>query len=588
MLLKHWNVSPDSLVVQSLSGLVAATPLLRLLSTPRVVTRLPELQDDSTVTVVSGGGSGHEPLHAGMVGLNLLDVAVAGNVFALPLTKQIYAGILAAPSKKGTLVIVKNYTGDILHFGLAAERAQSDPRVEGGVELVVVDDDVAVGRAKGGLVGRRGLAGTILAHKIAGGASAEGQSLEAVAKLVRLAIAQTVTIGALLDRCSVPGRDVKEEAEAALALDEVEIGLGIHNEPGVKRVSPIPSLDELVASLLTYLVDQQDKDRAYVEFGADDEVVLVVNDLGGTSNLELYAVVDAVVRVLASKHAIKPVRIYVGDFVTLLNAPGFSITLLNASKVEAGASKVLGLLDLPTDAPGWKIKPYKHSAPAIEDGSEDEPPVPTSKLTSTAIYPVLAKGLEVLLAAEPKITRYDTIAGDGDCGETLAAGAHALQKAMASKHISETDPVAALATITNLVEEAMGGTSGGLYLIFLSAWVKALALSGESGEVTQKVLAATANQAYADLCKYTNARPGDRTLMDALGPFVEKWKESGDVVAALEAAWSGSEGTRELVAKFGRASYVGQEEFDKEGGIPDPGALGVASLVKGFVEGWKQ
>ncbi|ODQ78104.1 hypothetical protein BABINDRAFT_163125 [Babjeviella inositovora NRRL Y-12698] len=583
---KHWNYGEKDLVLSSLKGLVAATPSLALLESSKVVLKTANLHQNDKITLISGGGSGHEPLHAGFVGSNLLDVAVAGSVFASPSTKQIYAGIKSTPSSKGTLIIVKNYTGDILHFGLAGERAKSDPSISAPVELVIVDDDVAVGKQKNGLVGRRGLAGTMLVHKICGG-EATGHSLKHVANLARNVAKNLVTVGASLDHCSVPGR-AEDEAAEGVAANTVEIGLGIHNEPGVKKVSPLPSIDSLVSGLLDLLLDASDTDRHYVDFAADDEVVLLVNDLGGTSNLELYAVVDAVVSGLAVR-AIKPARIYVGDFVTSLNAPGFSITLLNVSQVDSFTStQILHLLDLPTDAPGWKIKTYDASHDLAgrlihSDEIADHEVQSSLRVDGASFERVLRAGLANMLSQEAKITHYDTIAGDGDCGETLAAGAHGILAALDKKTLQVQDPVWSLSQITNIVEDSMGGTSGGLYSIFLSALVEALS-SASATELSVDLLALSLKSALNSLYVYTKARTGDRTLIDTLAPFVETLYKTKSLDQAVEAAAKGTKSTAQLLAKFGRASYVAKEEFEKqEDGIPDPGAVGLYALLEGFV-----
>ncbi|GME86030.1 unnamed protein product [[Candida] boidinii] len=551
--------------------------------------------------LLSGGGSGHEPTHAGFVGDGGLDIGVAGFVFASPSTKQIISGLKSKKTQKGYLVIVKNYTGDILHFGLASERAKAEGL---NVELLIVQDDVSVGKTKNGMVGRRGLAGTVLVHKITGGKSAKDNnaaSLKEVHELGQAVVDNLVTIGASLNHVTIPGirhnseDDDDEEHVEQIKDDEVEIGMGIHNEPGIKKVSPIPTIDQLCSELLEYLLSTEDKERNYVDFDKNDQVVLLINNLGGTSALELYAIQNTVVQLLNSNYNIKPIRVYTGTFTSSLDGAGFSITLLNATK--AGGDEVLSCLDYKTDLPGWncnitskmweqssKIDSYIVPAPELNENDS------SSKVSfnKAQFKEILTSGLKKLLTKEPKITLYDTVAGDGDCGETLANGAHAILKAMDNDEIDLSDGVKSLTQITDIVETAMGGTSGGLYSIFISGLAKSLKereTSKGGYEVTKQDMSESLYDAMQALFKYTRARTGDRTLVDALEPFVNTFKETSDLNKASIAAHDGAESTRKLEAKFGRASYVSEDEFkqfDSEGGLPDPGAIGLAALINGF------
>lgn len=599
---KHWKYTSD-IVRASVNGVCLANPYLKYIESERVVFNSKNSESDK-VSILSGGGSGHEPLHAGFVGDGLLDVAVCGSVFASPSVKQVVSGIHAKQSKKGTIVVIKNYTGDILHFGLAAERAKAQGL---DIELLIVQDDVSVGKTKNGKVGRRGLAGTVLVHKIVGAKSAIDNckaSLEEVHQLGQKVIDNLVTIGASLDRVSIPTvQGVKQDEESddeeskldELNVDEIEVGMGIHNEHGIKRLKPIPTVDELAELLLAYLLDPNDEERYYVKFDKDDDVVLLINNLGATSNLELYAIQSIVNEKLNFIYNIKPVRIYTGTFTTSLDGPGISITLLNVTK--AGGHEVLRCLDAPTTAMAWNST--SSTTQWSESGSHivTEPPVVNTihsnlTLDPSTVEKILTQGCKDVIKVEPKVTLYDTVAGDGDCGETLVAGANGIQNALKDKSLELKDAVKFFDELGDLVETAMGGTSGGLYSIFISSMATYLKKQEESQgsfEIDQKAFAKTLAAGLKGLSKYTRARVGDRTLMDALIPFVETFNSTGDIDKASEAAHEGAESTRKLAAKFGRASYVGEEEFrkfDSEGGLPDPGAIGLAALIKGFVEGY--
>ncbi|KAF6062781.1 Dak1 domain family protein [Candida albicans] len=435
-LAKHWKYGKDEdIVVTQLRGLVASNPYVNLIPSEKVVFN-PHSDTSKKITIISGGGAGHEPMHGGFVGENLLDAAVSGSVFASPSTKQIMAAIKTKSNKeKGTIIVIKNYTGDILHFGLVAERAKSEGYK---VELVIVSDDVAVGREQNKMVGRRGLAGTAFIHKI----------------WVSLVLLNLVTLGASLDRTSVPGK-LEEEIEFT-GNDEMELGLGIHNEPGTK-IKPIPNIDELIQKMYHQLLSPEDKDRHYVDFDFENDEY-------------------------------KPKRVYVSDFVTSFNSPGFSITLLNLSNLKKEDisftdEDVLKFLDTPTNAPGWKPKIYD-SEIWDSQNKEIESPMKNETLTSSDLKidgqkfeSQLVNALKVLLDEEPKITRYDTVVGDGDCGQTLADGANSILKALKEDDDFKSnlnDPVYTLGKITEYVEDSMGGTSGGLYSIFLTALVKQL------------------------------------------------------------------------------------------------------------------
>lgn len=340
---KHFVSDVDKLVVDGLESLTLTNPGVSYYATDKFVAKIGH-DGSKNVTVLSGGGAGHEPAHAGFVGDNMLSVAVSGWIFASPSVKQISNAISTVASSKGVLVIIKNYTGDIFHFSLAAEKARARGTP---AHVVVVGDDVAVGRAKSGKVGRRGIAGTVLVHKVAGAvASDPSKTLDDVAAAAQEVADNMVTVGVALNHVHIPGRAI--EKENILAEDEVEVGLGIHNEAGCQKISPIPELGSLISSLLKQLLDPNDSDRAYVDFSDAETVTLMVNNLGGLSPLELSAITTEVLKQLDAHTGISyPVRVAQGTYMTSLDGPGFSITLLKAKKA------FLPYLDMPTSAFGW-------------------------------------------------------------------------------------------------------------------------------------------------------------------------------------------------------------------------------------------
>ena len=351
----------------------------------------------------------------------MLSCAVAGTIFASPSAEQVRQGIMSrVDTEKGVLIVVMNYTGDVLSFGMAAEKANAS-----GIdtEMLVVGDDVGVGRAKSGRVGRRGIAGTVLVVKVAGAMAAMGKSLAEVSNVARKVAENLVSVGASLNHVHVPGRTVSSEDD--LHAGEVEIGMGIHNEIGSGRGKL--SLPELVQRMLSQLLDQEDKDRAFVDVKSKD-VVLLINNLGGVSALEMGGITTEVVSQLRSTYNIGPARIYSGTYMTSLNGLGFSISLLNT--VETGGPSMIELLDAPSEVSGWAAPvststwEARNTAIREQDTQVRQAKVPSGQTMDGATETsAVVAALERLVAAEPIITKYDTIVGDGDCGIGLKRGA---------------------------------------------------------------------------------------------------------------------------------------------------------------------
>lgn len=297
------------------------------------------------VTLVSGGGSGHEPGYASFVGDGSLAASVCGHVFASPSSSQVLAAIKRVQSPRGTLVIIMNYTGDCLNFGLAVERAKACGII---VDLIAVGDDISVGKTKGGKVGRRGMAATALAIKVAGALASRGAPLGKVKEMVQYVIDNAATLGVAFDHCHVPG----SSSFTTLNPGELEIGMGIHNENGFVKTDMMPA-NSLVRRIMDMLVDQEDVDRSYLNLDPDklNSVVMLVNNLGGIAQLELNLAVKESVEYLLNMPRIKLERVLVGPFVTSLNMPGFSVTLFVVN------DDILDLLDQKVCIPGWPSTP---------------------------------------------------------------------------------------------------------------------------------------------------------------------------------------------------------------------------------------
>jgi triose/dihydroxyacetone kinase / FAD-AMP lyase (cyclizing) len=434
MAAKHFINDPTHLVNTALQALTITNPSVALDAENKIIYRRPGHAPQ--VSIISGGGSGHEPSFGAFVGDGLLSAAVAGTIFASPSAEQIRKAVMSrVDGEKGILVTVMNYTGDVLNFGMAVEKAKAAGLK---VEMLVVGDDVGVGRIKAGKVGRRGIAGTVLVHKISGALAARGASLEDVYKVAKLMADNIVSVGASLDHVHVPGRAPPDpNSDEVLATEEVEIGMGIHNEPGSGRA--VVALPELVEKMLQQLLDWKDEDRAFLRVNSN-EVVLLINNLGGVSVLEMGGITAEVVGQLEKTYNIQPVRVLAGTYMTSLNGLGFSISILNVVNTDIGGPSMIQLLDAPSEAAGWAAPIRKEtweakSSRTREEASASGEEVQSSelKLDPEATKVALTGGLERVIAAEPEVTKFDTVVGDGDCGIGLKRGAEGMSSLFESR-----------------------------------------------------------------------------------------------------------------------------------------------------------
>jgi triose/dihydroxyacetone kinase / FAD-AMP lyase (cyclizing) len=367
--------------------------------------------------------------------------------------------------------------------------------------------------------------------------------------------------------------------------------MGIHNEPGSQTVQA--SLPDLIKIMLAQMLDPNDKDRHYVDINKNDDIILFVNNLGGVSMLEIGGIVAELVKQLKDTYSLTPLRVLAGTYLTSLNGLGFSASILKLSDTGLGKGKsMLELIDHPAEAYGWAA-PISVSTWNGDNTKTMDNAAASSKQAATAsnltldperAHKALKAGLDKMIAIEAEVTRYDTIVGDGDCGIGLKRGAEAVLKELGSGE-NPTDAVAFLNKIVPVVENTMDGTSGAIYAIFLNALAAGLRDqdTGSSKNVDAKTWAAALQVALTDLEKYTPAAKGDRTLMDALIPFVEELGTSGDVRRAAEEAKRGAEETKGMKASLGRAVYVGAEE-EWMGKVPDPGAWGLQEMLVGMAD----
>jgi ATP-dependent dihydroxyacetone kinase len=542
---------PRALVREMLEGVVLSTEGLALLDDENVVISAHIAADpaERPVALLSGGGSGHEPAHAGYVGPGMLTAAIVGDVFTSPSTDAVLAAIRAVAGPAGALLIVKNYTGDRLNFGLAAELARRDGIP---VEIAVVADDVALS----GTVPRerrRGIAGTVLVHKIAGAAAAAGRPLADVAAIARATADAVATMGVGLGSCIVPAAG---KPGFELGPDEIEYGLGIHGEKGVRR-GAMASADEIVGTVLDTILSE-------VRLVGSKDVAVLINGLGGTPPMELAIVARKALQLLRQS-GLRPVRAYTGNYMTALEMPGISLSVLPLD------AERLSFLDAPTSASAWTstgriptelvVAPSRKSAPRAGDAA----PGPLSPRLKSALHAVA----DALEAAEAELTDLDSKTGDGDLGASMARAAEA---AMALPEQSYSSPSRLLADLGDALRRAIGGSSGPFYA---TALLRAAAELDGTAEPTSAQWHGAFSAAVTAIGDLGGARPGDRTMLDALDPAVTAWRDY-DFSAAPGAAEAGAAATAQMHPRLGRASYLGERAL----GTPDGGAVAVAIWLR--------
>lgn len=361
----------------------------------------------------------------------------------------------------------------------------------------------------------------------------------------------------------------------------------------------IPPPDELIQELLRYVLDENDKDRAFVKFTPEDEVALLINNFGGLSNLELEALTSLTISHLKSDWNISPSRVYAQPFETSLNAPGFSISLLNISGVaretKMEEDTLYALLDRDTNAPAWPRNSYgqvRVDSPTQTRASlaHHETVSFGPKLDVATLEGALRSACEAAVAAEPDITKWDIVMGDGDCGEAVEGMCKGVLSQLSSGLVSRHN--GALLPILDAIEsgiEEIGGTLGAIISILLASWTSDLKntyRANSSLKFDEHVAGHSAGQALKNLQTYTPARVGGRTVMDTLIPFCETLSEQGDLKAAVTEAVKGADKTEGMPAVYGRATYVGDKISEKD--VPrDPGAYAASVFLQGLWDGLK-
>ncbi len=533
----------ESLVTDSLDGLLRSSGganLARLDGYPGIKVILRTDHNPRHVALIAGGGSGHEPAHAGFVGPGMLTAAVCGEVFASPSVDAVFAAIMAVTGKAGCLVIFKNYTGDRLNFGLAVEKARALGRK---VETIIVKDDIALPD----IPQPRGIAGVMFVEKIAGHYAAKGWSLAKVAAVAQRAADGLVSLGIALTSCTLPGIG----REDRIPKGKAELGLGIHGEPGVELVG-FETAAKSAASVADRLFQKAKMSRNYA---------LLVNNLGSTTPLEMGLITN---EVLKSKHG-KKIKLVCGPaiLVSSLDMHGFSFSLLPLTPEFETALKSPAT---PLVWPGVK----SHVAPKLVK----LPAALKQKAVKSSRNPALASLVEkacgILIAAESRLNALDAKVGDGDTGSTVATAARHVKKALTKMPLAKQDQF--FAAVSDAMTRTMGGSSGVLLAIFFAA------ASQNAGKGWKAALQA----GLAKMMAYGGAKPGDRTMIDALMPALNELLKSGSVANAAKVARVGADATSKMVkARAGRSTYVSAAKLK---GVNDPGAEAVAMLLEGLAK----
>ena len=568
----------ENIVIDMCKGLVLAHPELAFNDAYKIISKK---QKHQNVALISGGGSGHEPAHAGFVGEGMLDAAVCGDVFASPSQIQVYKALQQVATDKGVLMIIKNYSGDMMNFQNGATLAIEDGLL---VDYVKVADDIAVNDSLY-TVGRRGVAGTVFVHKIAGAAATQGLNLAEVKKIAQKAADNVTSLGFAFNSCTVPA---KGTPTFSLADDEMEYGVGIHGEPGIRREKILPS-----QALAQRIVDDLLQDRPHLS-----DVAVLINGFGATPLQELYLFNHDVCQYLNEK-GVQIYRTFVGNYMTSIDMAGASVSLL------ALDNELKGYLDAPAYTPAFKMdgsapQPLEFSNhhvlsqqninTEIETHAEHAKIINEQFSIENLRYIVDAMSA-CIIKNEVPFCELDAHAGDGDFGMSVAKGFKQLKRQWSEllqyQHMDEF-----LLNCSMIIMQHCGGASGPI-------WGSAFRAASKSiqGKKTLSVADFAAMlQASVQGIQATGERSfgrgavvGDKTLIDALVPCADSWSNHTDqsfkenFILGAQAAVQGAESTKHIVARMGRAGTVGERSL----GYPDAGAHGLGVIFTEIAEHMK-
>lgn len=570
---------PETVVQEMCNGFAMAHLEIELIPKYKVIKR--KTINPGKVSLISGGGSGHEPAHAGFVGKGMLDAAVCGDVFASPSQIQIYQAIKAVASSKGVLLIIKNYSGDVMNFKNAAHLAKEDGIQ---VDYVIVDDDIAV---KDSLytVGRRGVAGTVFVHKIAGAAAEQGKSLEEVKRIAQKVIQNVNSVGFALTSCTVPA---KGTPTFEIQEDKMEYGVGIHGEPGIERID-IKTSGELAKKIVDSLCDELKADGS--------RVAVMVNGFGGTPLMELYLLFNDVAKNLSERN-VTMARTFVGNYMTSIDMAGASLSILKLDEeTEALLNESCGIADFQSaEKVSEKYFDYFAEINAVNtDQSYTGVDTPTAygkvgeKFSLGNMIYMIDIMSDCIIRNEIPFCELDAHAGDGDFGMSVAKGFRQLKREW-KNIVSDASTIGAFLEECSLViMEHCGGASGPIWGSAFRAAARKIGCKNEIDVTEFAEMLGAAVCGIQDVGARSFGRGavvGDKTLLDALIPCSEKWQElktdnfANAFMKGAEAAVEGGDCTKKIVARMGRAGTVGKRSI----GYPDAGAYALGVIFTEIAE----
>ncbi|MDX3924598.1 MAG: dihydroxyacetone kinase subunit DhaL [Shinella sp.] len=577
--------APETIIPEMIEGMLGAHPdiLTSFGATGRVLVAV-DGPRDGKVGIVVGGGSGHEPAFAGYVGRGLADASAIGNVFASPSPEPILEATRAADGGAGVIYLYGNYSGDVMNFDMAAEEARRE-----GIEIrsIPVTDDVA--SAPSDRVGeRRGIAGDFFVFKIAGAAADRMKTLDEVESITRKANRLTATMGVALGACSLP-QTLKPNFE--LGDDQMEIGMGVHGEPGIRR-STVETADAVTEELMQHIL-------AELKLKSGDRVGLLVNGLGSTTPMELYLLHRRAKQIL-DEIGVGIHRSFVGEYVTSLEMAGASITLIKLDE------ELTDLLDHPCFAPALRIgappmaaaadaksrlqriaseqssRASAADAPGARETVED-----TGELTSRIFAEMIRKVSYAIEDRADWLSELDGVIGDGDHGVTMSIGWRAVR--IEIEEIGDDESIEDICKrVAKAFLDAVGASSGPLYA---TAFLRAGEATAGRHRLDASAFVAFLEGASAGIRERGKAEPGDKTMVDAWVPAVEQARlalaEGGDLVDCLRAAAVGAEkgmkATASIPARRGRSAKLGERSL----GHIDPGSASTFLMIDAMCQSFE-
>ncbi|XP_031843454.2 triokinase/FMN cyclase [Nomia melanderi] len=566
-------------VTETLSGLSYTYPQLEYQKSHQVFL-MPNLEDrGNKVSLICGGGSGHEPFAAGFVGIGMLTASVAGSIFAAPPSQHISYCIerLSRHSQAGILVIIPNYTGDCLNFGIAVEKAKQNGLK---VSEIIVNDDCSIPIKEQGVAGKRGLTGLLFVIKIAGALVERGLPLEEIHDVAQNVLKNMATYAVGLTACAIPGQPPMFE----IAEDEIECGMGVHGEAGYEKAK-LSTCSEVISLMLKHLCNA-------LSLTSGDSVAAIINNFGALSQLEQGIVVHDLINQLGNMN-IRVERVYSGVLMTSLNSAGIHITLLKLP--ENYKDLFIECLDSPTNAPKWPGCAYSIPSKTKRTTTQStitrcvkQVGIKIEKDLQELLKECLKSACENIIEKETFINNLDRGCGDGDCGSTLKRLANDILQKLES--FSFSHPSSVFSELAYIAEEQIGGTSGALYCLLFTSLAAELVLAQE-GEEWSFILAKALRSGLNCLIKYGKAKPGDRSMIDVISTVCETYENKlnnkiDNICGALKAAaWKACEATKNMTPRVGRASYVKQTQYLQN---VDAGAYGVATWISAITDAIKK